>query len=277
MVDKNLPLTAERLQKTTYSLSASPHTVCLITTSRDDLLDISRLLARALDPDFMKMPQQPVLVSISGSTNCGKKIFADFIRETLTEGEDITFKGKKGYDEYYQTADGTRQFQYVDLAHVTPYSDPNFLKAVSPHCKQDMFLAKRTAGGVTFLQNAFYDLPGLHIFMNDGRGQYVTNPRGVCPAALFPTFNTVAKKNTPYHSFWDKVLLLFKGPPEDKGRWLRYVQIDITDTRLQQSPAMIEAVAKLTAASAETKRILIDQHKPLKAAPVRPYQAAALD
>ena len=136
-------------------MSESNVKIELITSSREDLFDISRRLAQAIEPQFLHDAANPVFVAVNGSLESGKKIISDALREELLGSTSLcSFKGRNGYDEYWTgTVQGKAvEMDYIDAAYRSNYHI-RALNYLSHNQLEYIFLKQRETGGITVIQN----------------------------------------------------------------------------------------------------------------------------
>lgn len=112
-------------------------TVRFITTKRDHLFDVSRILVTGIPQEFLEKSQNPVIISVRGTIADGKKIMPDAAVQVLlgvpdarqkacysigfkdNPRSDIQYEGKDEYDEYWtiRHSDGTRlEVDFINAA-----------------------------------------------------------------------------------------------------------------------------------------------------------------
>lgn len=236
----------------------------LITSTREDLFDISRRLAKAIEPQFLHDAANPVFVAVAGSMDSGKKIIADAMREELLGSTSLcTFKGVKGYDEYWT---GNVQGKAVELTYIDAAWRSNYyIRELNrlPHERlEDLFLKQRKTGGISLIQNREMkektEKAGVDIWVENKYGQLVFSwpGRKAKESVLSEAFNTANEKR------W-----------QDTGYnpWVRYVEIEAVDPRLVASAVFQEALQELSAAAKEVADILARSKEGKLCLPERPY------
>ncbi len=194
---------------------------------------MSRLLAAGLSPDVMADKHDPLVISVRGSIGSGKKIIPDAMREyflgTTALGETT---GRPGYDEFWrgQVRGQQVEFAYIDAAWQSGYSHPELASPYIHHVRET-FMSMREHGGIAFVHNDYT------LGLNRGAGmeiwvekQGVPNPDGNRPRAyespLSAAFRTANSK-------------------DNENDWIRYVEIEVADKRLLDSPKFGDVIDKL--------------------------------
>ncbi len=214
-------------------ISRNPKKVELITTSREELFFVSRLLAAGLAPEVMDDEHFPLLVSIRGTLGAGKKIVSDSMREYLmgTTALSNGITGRPGYDEYWtgQIRGKDVELSYIDAAWLGGYSN-NELSSFGTHMVREAFMWTRTKGGITFVQNdpslEIMNKAGLDIWIEQQGVNNVDGPDRAPKSALAVAFKEAQLKD-----------------PENE--WIRYIEVKVADTRLVDAPKFLDAFAKL--------------------------------
>lgn len=247
--------------KMTESVSAAL-SVELITTTRDDLVDISRLLARALDPDLLRMDGQPIVFAVNGSHSSGKKIFPDIISEEVIGEREMIFSGRKGFDEFYfDPSEEGLQVSYIDLAYGYGYETESLRKPglESAASLMDAFMkVGGRHGGLSLMQNNRHDLPAANVWLEDGLRDPTKNPLGIAELGQAGSEDITEAFSAARNSIEDR-------------KWVRRVRLDITDPRLLQSPGMQYAIETLTQQANEVRHLLVEQKVAASDLPARPY------
>jgi len=208
----------------------------LILRSRRDMFYMARLLASALPDDAIHDEQNPLLVCVRGSLGCGKKIIADAMREYLTGTTAMSgvknISGREGYDEYWQGVVRGKEVElaYIDAAWLSGYSDDFNLASFGPHMVRQFFLWQRSKPGVAFVHNdASLEIENkrrLSVWIEQGGVPNVDGPGRAEESKLAIAFKQAQLKD-----------------PDNK--WLRYVELNINDSRLLDAPKFRAAVDKL--------------------------------
>lgn len=208
-----------------------------ITTSHDELAEISRIFAMGVDPSFLADAGNPVIFSLRGSYASGKSLMSDTMRDIFLQGEipglEIRSTGKSWIGG---KKNGKREISTTDIASwLSLYDNPG-----APEHYINLFLQERTYGGASFLQNCGANNPaGVHIWVEK------------------PVHDIVDYQyNRPYvdrkHLFqWNRAEKsslrdAFNKAAEVTDKWARYVEIDVTDIRLITSPLFLETVETLS-------------------------------
>ncbi|MAH04512.1 MAG: hypothetical protein CL561_03030 [Alphaproteobacteria bacterium] len=166
-------------------------TYCVFTISRDDLIALSRGIARAVPHNFLMHKDRPVKIGVSGTIRSGKKIVADYGRAEILgvagDTKDLAFaKHKKvkseddlrdifvahGYDaaglpEHDEFVCGLHKGDVVEVSFMNMswrcgYSF-SYYKNANSHVYNDHervpalydgYLAHRDYGGIAYIHNA---------------------------------------------------------------------------------------------------------------------------
>ncbi len=218
MQDKPTPLKAE-----------------LILRSRRDMFYMARLMASALPNEAIHDEKEPLLVSVRGSLGCGKKIVADAIREYLmgtTAMSGLTgISGREGYDEYWTGVVRGKEIElaYIDAAWLSGYSEAD-LGSFAPHMVRQYFMWQREKPGIAFIHNDYSieieEKKRLAVWVEQADVENVDGPDRVHNSTLAVAFKQAQLDD-----------------PDNK--WLRYVEVNVSDTRLLNSPKFCDAVEKL--------------------------------
>ncbi len=216
-----------------------------ITTEREDLFHISRVLAEAIPAAFLSKPQDPVIVSVRGGFNSGKKIFADAVRDTLLPGEDNRILiGRRNYDETWRgkSDKGALEVAFMNAAWAHGYTDEWLCHYMKDNVqKVGRFLKQRKHGGISFIHNDMYtadEKAWITIWTESRRSRLVDrlekpHIKTAGPEAQFH-FNRLSK-------------------PRD---WVRYTELTIRRDELFEAPQMQEALAKLTESTGRVHALL---------------------
>lgn len=212
------------MQEQSAQTPAETQKISILTKSRQELFNISAILARGLNAkaehDVLNDPKNPVVIAVDGSFNGGKSIFADAIRRALlstTSG--LALRGELQTEEYWYAKRGKDKLE-IDFVNI------NRSRFAPDYDAADEFLAKRKFGGVSFLHNTetCKNLnPSLQIWLEMCDQHYVDRLR-------------VGK--TP---------LLEEFKRRGNAMWNRYLEIEIKDERLRLSPQFQQAVADIQA------------------------------
>lgn len=210
--------------------------VSILTRYHDDLFRISRILMRGLDPALLTDPQNPILISVDGSTDSGKKIMPDAAYPVLL-GRNFIDTGTIDYDEYCFSGSKRRKVEvdFLNAAWEVGPTDPSryHLPSLNGYNVPRMqkiqdFLAQRQHGGVSFIHNSpqfAKKHAWLNIWIESGDS--------------LPT--TISKVERAPQALKDK----FNQLRDDYNGWVRYVRITVKDDRLIQSPRFMAAIDSL--------------------------------
>lgn len=211
------------MQEQTAQAPAETQKISILTKSRQELFNISAILARGLDAksehDVLNDPKNPVLIAVDGSFNGGKSIFADAIRRALLSSTSgLALRGELQTEEFWYAKRGKDKLE-IDFVNINRSRfAPDFDAA-------DTFLAKRKFGGVSFLHNTdtCKNLnPGLKIWLE----MYEPMHDGALMRAT-------------------KTPLIDDFKEQGDKPWSRYLEIEIKDERLRLSPQFQQAVADI--------------------------------
>ncbi len=226
--------------------------ISLHTSKRQQLLDLARNMAAAMDDALVADAAQPVMVSMRGSFSCGKKIFPDMCREALgaaAKTEDFYEPKLYSHDDkgnimfasnihrkggfvpheaefWSGTKDGKPvEVQLLDGGYILEGNPPRAAAVMEWQQTKENFLAKRGAGGVTFICNDEKGAAdcGIDIWLQSKRS----------PVKM-GTEKDRAGKST-----------LAKQFNASSDAWSRYIEITVTDQRLLNSPRFMQFVDQL--------------------------------
>lgn len=235
--------------------SSSPLKAQLLVMTRDDLVDIAKAFADAIERPYLLQRHRPVTVNLRGTVGDGKKLVADTVRErVLGPACECEFYGKHEYDEFWTREVMGRKIEvnFINLAWGGEYGSRVLRKLEKPGELEHAFGLMRHHGGIDLIQNK---RESAHVSVDiwlERRGASTAN--------------------------WEKSRARESGLSEaflrahDAGlpsQWLRYAEITVYDERLKMSQPMIEAVNRLSAASAAVAAALVDGKKRLPRAPYR--------
>lgn len=214
-------------------LSLEREKIAIITHSRQEIFLMSRLLAAGLNAEIMADRHDPLLVSVRGSIGSGKKIIPDAMREyfmgTTALGE---VAGRPGYDEFWrgQVRGQQVEFAYIDAAWLGGYSHPEF-SSHSPHLVRKAFMGVRQHGGIAFVHNDY------SLSLNHGAGLDIWMEMQGTPNA----------DGAPSRASKSPLCERFRAANRDDGAndWIRYIEIEVADTRLLESPKFGDVLGKL--------------------------------
>lgn len=208
----------------------------LILRSRRDMFYMARLMASALPDDAIHDDKEPLLVSVRGSLGCGKKIIADAMREYLMGTTAMSglknISGREGYDEYWLGIVRGKEVElaYIDAAWLSGYSDDFNLASFAPHMVRQYFLWQRDKAGVAFIHNDFsMEIEGkkrLAVWVEQAGVQNVDGAGRAENSKLAVAFKQAQLDD-----------------PDNK--WLCYIEVNVSDDRLLNSPKFCDAMQKL--------------------------------
>lgn len=216
--------------------------ITLVTTSRQDMVDITHTLAKALDLKLMQDPETPVVMSLNGSMESGKAIFSDEMYTALFGKPFVSDRAKFEVQE----VDGRKvEFDYIDIAFNNYQSPVTGLGQGSYEEREKAFFDQRKDGGISIVQNMRKpekaDI-GIWVEKNNGYQMYQYQ--------LGPEHGSRLGERNALSGVFEHAARLYPDKPQDRS-WVRYVEIDIRDRRLLDSPKFQEAVEFLTQASQE--------------------------
>src|SRR5690348_9712922 len=89
----------------------------LLTTEREHLFALSRLLTKTIDPALLQDTQNPVTFSVRGALAGGKKIFPDAAKESFL-GDGGVLEGQRERDEYWtgETEGWPIEIDFINIA-----------------------------------------------------------------------------------------------------------------------------------------------------------------
>lgn len=211
--------------------------VRLVTTSRQDVVDITHALAHALDLDLMRDAKAPVVIALNGTMESGKAIFADEIYQELFHKPFRTSIVEFRAEEI----DGQPvEFDYIDISN-TKYgvAVPAALSSNIYAQREEVFLAQRKAGGISIIQNMEHpEHAGISIWVEKNNGHRMHDHQESRVAR-----NGMELTNAFHHA---TVLYPRRG---DEQSWVRYVEIEVHDPRIAASPKFQEMVRFLNETS----------------------------
>ncbi len=212
----------------------------LVTTARQDLIDLSAILARGVSGDkLLSDTEKPVNIYVTGSYGCGKKIFPDAMRAEILGSDDACrFAGKMEFDEYWANPIRLIEVDFINTAwNAGKYSDV-VNGGRYPARLMDAFRRARAYGGISFIHNSKEPAnDGIQIHMEKA-GYYNPWNESALPrdSQLKTDFRVAIVKND--HGL---------RPAEV---WNRYIEIIVLDERLLQSKGFMEAAQQLSCAAA---------------------------
>lgn len=211
------------------------YTVSLITTSREQLFELCRMIVASIDPELLKDPANPIIISVRGSKGGGKKIFPDAAREALL-GPDARFRGKENFDEFWIGSHDNEELEidFINAAFNTSYhrsyaadTPKNRVWGISQAETLQNFLMEREFGGITFIHNSNKSSKkaGIDICLeHDGALPVTYAFSKMWRSGLKKTFNALAAEN----------------------KWVRFVRIQINNEALLSSPIFQKLLESLT-------------------------------
>lgn len=210
-----------------------------ITTEREDLVDIAKIFAQAVDPALLTDKCTPVTVSLCGSFNAGKSIFIDILRnEIFDTNEQPHFSGRKNYDEYWQGKVNNNLFDlhYIDFAYPGGYHHP-ILSQRQDKSKLDVFMSQRLHGGVTVIQNHSRPVScDFNIWIESPRNYADTR---ITTEPITGNRHVPAKLKNIFQAAHDMTL-----DKKTYNSWTRYVEIIIANNNLA-TPSLLQAYGDL--------------------------------
>lgn len=124
-----------------------------ITTTREDMIAISHILAKVIHPEYLQRKEKPLIIKANGSINSGKSIFTSLIRNDIL-GTDAKMSGDKGYHEYWTKKIGGKTIEISSLDNGHWHISDEELHDRTPK-REENFVKRRSAGGISFIQNSF--------------------------------------------------------------------------------------------------------------------------
>jgi len=229
-----------------------PLKISLHTSTREQLLDLARHMAAAVEDTALANAAQPVVVSMRGSFSCGKKIFPDMCREVLGADDKsesryapaLYSRDEKGRTMYAAQIhkkggfvpkeaefwsgrkDGTPvEVQLIDAGYTLEGSTPMPSAIREWEQTKKNFLRQRAAAGVTFISNdeKGAEAAGIDLWLQSKRSPVVMSAEkdraGKSPLAA--QFNA------------------------SSNAWSRYIEITVTDERLLNAPRFMQFIERL--------------------------------
>lgn len=232
---------------------SDPHKnlVQMITTSRSDLVAISQILARAIDPQSLFDKLHPLSISINGSFQSGKSLIPLEMRETLFKNaERPSMKGHIGHDEFHEATLHGRpvQINVIDISMGGNYGHDalSFLEWPSQVPKEvieDTFKTIRTEGGINFFQNkSHHNDVGMTIWVETYNQPYSNNGESsrAKSSRLYKDFKEACTQ-TPFHMLHN---------------WNRYIEIKSLSPAFNQAVKNLETLAEAQATQKRSSGIL---------------------
>ncbi len=209
----------------------------LLTTEREHLFALSRLLMKAIDSALLQDSQNPVTVSVRGALAGGKKIFPDAAKEAFLEDRGA-LEGRLEFDEFWtgETEGRPIEIDFINVAwegdykKVNPAQDAADRNASWKEVILKSFLKQRKHGGISFIHNydGFAERADIDICLDQHDNTPATRDTHTIKKAALPALTS--KFNSLSQVRW----------------WTRYVEIRINNPRLLKSPAFRTAVESLT-------------------------------
>jgi hypothetical protein len=211
-----------------------------VTTERHHLVDLTRRLVDAIELERLRDPSDPIIVTVCGTYNSGKKIISDVAVELLL-GNDRSLKGRKGFDEYWFNKNRTLEIDFIDSAFDGGYSSSKLTPSMADFSMRDVekvsaFLRKRNRGGITFIQNGEIEgrLPSVEIWIErDDKDIVLSKTSEYGFRTVDFDLATRTKKAPKMLKEKFNTLSTF-----DDDCWVRYVEVKVNDKDLAQSQAM---------------------------------------
>jgi hypothetical protein len=205
--------------------------VTLVTTQRQDIFALGRLLVQGIDERFFKDPEKPILISLNGSLESGKTIIAEEGRRILIPQATLA-NGNKGYDEIWAGQRNGRPFEigYIDANWALrdfrtvdgndDYSDAGFAA--------ESFLKNRRSPGITYVQNsgdAFSEKADICLLIQKyryGRGPFIQKEED-------------GRLKSAYNHFSRERCI----------PWTRYISLYVRNPELRHSTQFMQALQKI--------------------------------
>ena len=252
--------------------------ISLITTTRDDLFDVSHAVAQAIDPAFYQDRDNPVVLGVRGSFKSGKKIVTDAVREKLLGSTALChFQGVPGIDEYWfgKPQRSVLEVDYMDTMYARGFHHKS-LDAVDGLVREDAFFQQRKFGGITLIQNKEQSpRDGINIWVESAFGLPVNReekPRARhgdlamafrCAIAFDTEAKRFAADRSECHAMQSQL---------DK-EWVRYVEIEVHDARLKNSSKFQAGMGAIAASAHQVSQALTARTSGIvKPLPLRPYR-----
>lgn len=216
----------------------SKNKIELVTTSRAHLVQICATLARGMEQAFLADRNAPVLVSVRGTYESGKKIVPDVMREQL---DTCTLLSRDKQVETWSNPINSREAWFMDAAY-TLKMHPSREEFARWEEQKNGLLSKRAAGGITFIHNDERfekEGAGLKIWIEGSNASNKMSVVGLDDRR--GTHSTLAQK--------------FNKTQKDQrnNSWVRYIEISVDDPRLQASEKFQKALHSLPALIAPPK------------------------
>ncbi len=150
------------------------HITQMVTTTREDLFAISRILAQAINPQVLFDKEHPLTISINGMFDTGKSIIPLEMRNHLfKDAQRQEMLGRKGYDEYHEAQINGQKLQLniIDPLWRYGYGHPAIMQG-QPGLVEYSFKKVRTEAGIDFIINSgSNNNPDLEIWIEDNENQ----------------------------------------------------------------------------------------------------------
>lgn len=238
----------------------------VFTISRDDIVALSRAIARVIPQNFMNDPDRPVQIGVSGSIRSGKKIVADFGRAQILgiSGDNLGFAkqkkflpeadlrdifntrsyvaaGQKEYDEFVlgKCKGDIVEVSFINMSWRCGYSFP-YYKSAKRRAYSDIervaalregFKAYREYGGVSYVHNAQacgFDFD-LAVRIEDECIQRKIQDKKLGIGLMQDCYIADILSHFSTAEHWD----------ED---WLRYVEVEIPNQRLLKDSRLVDVL-----------------------------------
>ncbi len=214
----------------------------LVTTQRDELFAIGRLIAEGLEPEFLHDWKKPVTVSICGSFSSGKSIIAEEGRQALIGSTEMT-RGHKDYAEHWE---GRRDGKPLEIIYTDgiiaekQYKKPA-LNPFAPSLRplREIF-NRRQQGGITYVQNSRRFArreADIAVWVEDRCQILDNNP-------VVDVFSMIFLGSTKWTGrlSWSPLRQEFNAK---RGDWTRYVEVNVRNPRILQSEKFQHAMAAI--------------------------------
>lgn len=171
-----------------FDHSTEPQTLFVFTISRDDIVELTRRITKAIPPHLLKDIQRPLGVSVDGSFRSGKKIIADYALMSLFSPVGLV-KGCMENDEY---CDGIYDGQNITVSFINtawPRTSFSFYGEDSYSLDTIRRAHKETRtneAGIMFIHNdmEFQAAADLSIWLENDKKTLVNNERSRCQTKL---------------------------------------------------------------------------------------------
>lgn len=214
-----------------------------VTTTREDIIAIAQVMARAIQPEVFFDRDRPLVISVNGSLRCGKALIKDTLLDTLFDENSVHAREMRpGYDEYHTGTIGGRKvdLHYIDAA----YSEGFFHDALNllPFgMLEDTFLEYSARGGIAVIQNhSTLGAGDISVWM-EGQSSRTENMRilgGYDRKSERPENKDLAEQFKRAH---DRI------KAADGTSWTRYVEVSLHDERLRANTTLVQNLRTLFA------------------------------